>query len=100
MKLVPVDTAELSLPDVAEMAKGGTVVLTRRGRPLATVKNVAGTDWEAIALASNPEFIALIEESRRSYREAGGLSAEEVRKELGLKKATSRKRKRSSPRSP
>jgi hypothetical protein len=37
-------------------------------------------------LTSNPRFAALIEESRRSYREKGGISLDDVRRELGLKK--------------
>jgi hypothetical protein len=93
MKLVPVETTKLTLPDIAELAKAGTIVLTRRGRPLATAKSVAGSDWESVALANNPDFIAIIEESRRSYREEGGLSFEEVRKNLGLKKPPTRRRK-------
>jgi DNA-binding HxlR family transcriptional regulator len=41
-------------------------------------------DQGSIALAQNPRFRAIIEESRRSYREQGGISLEDLRRELGL----------------
>ncbi len=96
MKVVPLEKTDLTLPDVAELAKGGTVILTRDGKPLAAIKDLSGSDWEAVALANNLQFRALIEESRRSYREEGGISLEEVRRELGLKaqrQASRRKKK-------
>jgi hypothetical protein len=85
MKVVPPDKADLTLPDVAEMAKNGPVILTRRGKPLAAVKDLSGFDWEAVSLANNPRFVALIEEARRSYQEEGGIGLDDLRKELGLR---------------
>ncbi len=84
MNRVELDDTELSIPDLAELAKKGTVILTRNGKALAAVKTLPGADWESISLASNPRFQALIEESRRSYREQGGRSLAEIRAELGL----------------
>lgn len=85
MKLVPVEKGNVTLPELAEMAQSGSVILTRNGKPLAAVKPLSGSDWESVALANNPKFIALIEESRRSYREKGGIPLEQLRRELGLK---------------
>jgi hypothetical protein len=39
---------------------------------------------ESASLANNPRFRALIEQSRRSYSEQGGIGLEDVRRELGL----------------
>ena len=39
---------------------------------------------EKASFTGNPRFVALIEESRRAYREQGGVSLDEVRRELGL----------------
>lgn len=94
MKLVPLEKTNLTLPDVAEMAKAGPVILTRNGQPLAAVNDLSGSDWESVSLANNPRFIALIEESRRSYRESGGVGIDDVRKALGLKLARKRGRKK------
>ena len=75
---------------VAELAKEGPVVLTRAGHPVVAVKDLSGSDWESVSLASNPKFMALIEESRRSYREKGGVGLDDIRQELGTKNVARR----------
>jgi hypothetical protein len=94
MKLVSVEETDLNLTALAELAKDGPVILTRNGKPLAAVKDLSGSDWESVSLANNARFLALIEESRQSYREEGGIRLDDLRKELGLKgKPGARKRK-------
>jgi hypothetical protein len=39
------------------------------------------------SLANNPKFIALVEASRRSYREQGGIPLSDIRREFGLKRS-------------
>ena len=84
MNKVEVNDTKLTVLDLAELAKQGPVVLTRRGKPLATLRPLKNGDWESTALAANPKFVALIEDARRSYAKEGGKSLEEVRRELGL----------------
>ncbi len=84
MKLVAVEKTDLTLPQVAEMARNGPVILTRNGKPIVAVKDVSRSDWESLSLANNPRFRALIEESRRSFQEEGGIRIEDLRRELGL----------------
>lgn len=93
MKVVSLDETDLTLPDIAKMARGGTVILTRKGKPMAAVKDLSNFDWESVALSNNPQFRALIEDSRRSCREAGSISLEDIHCSLGLKKRSKRKRK-------
>jgi hypothetical protein len=96
MNKVDVEATSLTVPDLTELAKKGPVILTRKGKPLAAVKDLSGKDWESIALANNPRFLALIEESRRSYREQGGIPLDKIRRELGLapnRRPGTRKRK-------
>jgi hypothetical protein len=90
MKVVPLEQTTLTMTDLAELVKEGPVILTRDGQPLLAVKDVSGSDWESVSLASNPRFMALIEESRRSYREKGGVGLDNVRRELDSKKALGR----------
>ena len=85
MKRVPLENTNMTASDLVRLAEEEPVVLTRKGKPVVSVTEISGDDWESIALANNPKFLAIIEESRRSYREHGGLSTEEVCKELGLK---------------
>jgi hypothetical protein len=84
MKVVPLEETSLTVPQLEEMVKSGPVVLTRNGQPLLAVNDVSGSDWESVSLATNPQFLAIIEESRRSYREEGGIRLDDVRRELGL----------------
>lgn len=98
MKLVPVETSNLTLPHLAKMAKHGPVILTRKGKPLVAAKDLAGWDWESVSLANNPRFIQIIERSRRSYRESGGIGIDDVRKKLGLKRFQRRRATRRSKR--
>lgn len=93
MKVVAIEGSELTAPDLAALARSGTVILTRKGKPLVAIKDLSGSDWESIALANNSRFRALIEESRRSYREKGGTRLETLREELGLTSKKPRRRK-------
>jgi|SRR5208337_13763 len=85
MKVVALEKTTMT---IAELAKEGPVVLTRAGQPVVAVKDLSGSDWESVSLASNPKFMALIEESRRSYRDSGGISLKDLRQELDLGTAT------------
>lgn len=82
MNIIEIENANLR--EVTELARSGTVILTRKGKPLAAVKDLSQSDWESVSLAANPRFRDLIEQSRRSYREEGGIGLEDLRKELGL----------------
>jgi hypothetical protein len=79
---VPLEDTTLTVPDLAEMVKEGPVIVTRNGQPWMTVKDASGSERESISLASNPRFTALIEQSRRSYREKGGIRLDDIRREL------------------
>ena len=85
MKTVAVEDTTLTAEDLARLAEKEPIILTRKGQPLVAVRDLSGSDWESVSLANNPKFIAIIEESRRSYRDQGGISMDEIRRELGLK---------------
>ncbi len=93
MKTVKIAEATGSLSDYAREAHKGALVVTRRGKPVAAVVSVEGVDLESLSLSTNPEFIALIERSRASYRATGGLSLEEARRKLGIKPKAARRRR-------
>ena len=79
-------------------AKSGPVIVTRKGKPFAALKALSGHDWEWVALANNPKFLALIEESRNSLAKHGGITLDALRRELGLKhkRMSSRPKKNSA----
>jgi hypothetical protein len=84
MKVVPLEGTTMTVSELVELAKGEAVILTRDGQPLVAVRDVSGSDWESASLANNPRFKALIEQSRRAYRDRGGIGIDQLRRELGL----------------
>src|SRR5262249_49592411 len=103
----PLEKTAMTLPETVELAKTEIVVLTQKGKPLAAVKPLSESDWESLAISSDPHFQKIIEEARQSYQENGGIGIEDLRKELDLpvkrgsrsraKKAQARPRKRKLP---
>jgi hypothetical protein len=81
---VPLEGTTMTVPELVELAKEGAVILTRDGLPLVSIRDVSGSDWESASLADDPRFRALIEQSRRSYRDRGGIGIGPLRGELGL----------------
>ena len=67
MTVVSVEDEGLTVSAMAELARKGTIILTRGGKPLVAVKDLSGSDWESISLANNPEFQAIIDR----YEEGG-----------------------------
>ena len=79
----------------AKGLKNGTVVLMKDSKPVAALVSLpAGSDLESLSLSENPEFLALLERSRAGVRDKGGIPLEEVRRRLGVQKASPRKRPR------
>ncbi len=66
-------------------------VLTRHGRPVATVVPIDGEDYFSMRLADDPRFIEIIERSRLRYKAKGGISLAEMRRKYGIP-AKSRRR--------
>jgi hypothetical protein len=82
MKTIEIDQATESLGAYAEDMDEGLVVM-RGGRPVAALVPIdSEDDLESIALSTNPDFIAMIERSRRSARERGTITAEEMRQRV------------------
>jgi len=94
MKTIELAEATSSLADYARDVGQGSLVVTRNGKPVAALVAVGDADLETVSLSTNPKFIAIIEDSRRRLREEGGISSDELRRRLGIK----RKAKRSSTR--
>ena len=82
MKTVELTDAGRSLAEYALEALVEPVTVIHKGQPLAVLYSAVGSDEESIALSTNREFLRIIEQSRKSYREKGGISAEEMRLRL------------------
>ena len=85
MKSVDIADASVALTECARHGQE-TLVVTRRGRPVAAVVPLRGVDMETLSLSTNADFIAMIEASRASYRSEGGITLERLRQKYGLER--------------
>ena len=60
------------------------LLLTDRGRVVATIVPADERDAESMLLSINAKFCAILERSRQRLKAEGGLSSAQVRKRLGL----------------
>jgi PHD/YefM family antitoxin component YafN of YafNO toxin-antitoxin module len=84
VKRVDVTDATKSLAYYVREADSSPLVVISDGRPVAALISLEDTDLETVALSTNPDFLALIQESRARHQEEGGLSSAEVRRRLGV----------------
>lgn len=69
---------------VQEIGKDDTLVLMQNGQPVAVLMPIADTDMETLSLSTNPEFLAILAQSRASLKAKGGIPLDVVKKRLGL----------------
>ncbi len=94
MRTVEMEQATAPLAEYARRARKEGVVVTVRGKPVATVSAVPkGADWESLAIGMHPKFLAIMERSRREHRERGGISPDEMRQHFGIKPKRKARRK-------
>jgi prevent-host-death family protein len=94
MKSVEIRDATGILADYAREAQHETLVVTRRGKPMAAVVPLRGIDLESLAVSTNPDFIALIERARARYRQTGGISLEDMKRKWGTAKPVRKTKRR------
>ena len=63
------------------------VIVTRKGKPIVALVSIENADLETVSLSTNRKFLKLIERSRVRQRTEGGISSDEMRRRLGVKKA-------------
>jgi antitoxin (DNA-binding transcriptional repressor) of toxin-antitoxin stability system len=84
MKKIELTQATNSLAQYARELKKEPLVLTEGGHVIAALLPFDDADLESLALNLSPNFNAIIERAREEYRDGASLSAEDVRRELGI----------------
>jgi hypothetical protein len=79
MKKIELTEATKPLAEYVKDMDGVPIAIMYHGIMLAALVPME-SDYESVTLATDPQFRAMLEQSRKSYREEGGVSAEEVRK--------------------
>lgn len=89
MKTIDFADANTTLSEYVRKGLREALVVTRRGKPVLAVTPLRG-DWESIAVANNPEFLAILRRSRASLAAGKGVSLDQVRRRLGLERRKKR----------
>jgi prevent-host-death family protein len=78
VKTASVAEIKSQLSSFLKAAESGPVVVTRNGRPVAVILGVQDEDEiERLLMAYSPRLQAILEESRKQFREGNVLSHEE-----------------------
>jgi prevent-host-death family protein len=87
MRIIEQAEAKAPLAEYTAEVDKEPVIVTSKGKPIAALVSVENVDLETVSLSINPKFLELIERSRARQRVEGGISSEEMRRRLGVKKA-------------
>lgn len=68
--------------EAAEASTQDTLVFTRKKRPVAALVSLRDIDRESLALSTNPEFLRIIETSRKEIRMGKKISLEKLEREF------------------
>ena len=86
MTKVELKKASGSLSKYAQKARRAPIIVVKGGKPFAAVVPIRNADDETVSLSINQKFLAIIERSRSRVKKEGGISANEMRRRLGLDK--------------
>lgn len=84
MKTIEISTASGTLAEYAGELEDGFVVLTSNNTPVAAIVSLKNIDPESLALSTNSEFLAIVEQARQEIAEGQTISLDSMKKELGL----------------
>ncbi|MFQ5830662.1 MAG: hypothetical protein ACE5JD_16140 [Candidatus Methylomirabilia bacterium] len=90
MKTIEMEKATGRLAEYAQDVNKEPVILTVKGKPVAALVAIENADLETVTLSTNAQFLALIDRSRTRQRSEGGISSEEMRRRLRLKRKVHR----------
>jgi len=86
MKSIDMSKSRRSLASyIGELDGGEPIAIRKNGKTIVTLVPLTDMDWESFAVSTNPTFIKIVEEARKSFKLHGGLSTEEVCQQLGIK---------------
>jgi prevent-host-death family protein len=91
MKTLELAKATAPLSEYARDVKDEPMVLTSHGKPVAALVAIENADLETATLSTHPRFLAIIERSRARQKAEGGISSQEMRNRLGVKRRASRR---------
>jgi antitoxin (DNA-binding transcriptional repressor) of toxin-antitoxin stability system len=82
MKRIEISAASKPLSTYAEELDDEIVVLTSQDQPVAALIPLRNVDPESVALSTNEDFLAVIEQAREEIRAGKTVSLEEMKRSL------------------
>lgn len=78
MKTVSIDELNIALSEYVKTSQDELILITKNGRPVAALSLVVDPEeLERLMLANSSKFNDLLDNSRRSIQETGGMEDEE-----------------------
>ena len=82
MKTLAISKATKPLSEYTKKLKDELLILTSNGRPVVAIVSLKNVDLESLSLCTNPDFMEIIEISRKEFKKGKKLSLSEMQKEL------------------
>lgn len=82
MKTIEITKATKPLSDYAKELDNEILVITSNKKPIAAMVSLENVDMESLSLSTNPEFVEIIEKSRREFKSGKKLSLDEIKREI------------------
>lgn len=82
MKTIEITKALKPLSEYAKELDKEILVLTSNERPVAALVSLKDVDMESLSLSTNPEFMEIIEKSRKDFKLGKKLSLNEMKEEI------------------
>ncbi len=82
MKTIEITKASKPLSDYAKGLDNEILVITSNEKPIAAMVSLENVDMESLSLSTNPEFMEIIEKSRKEFKSGKKLSLDEIKREI------------------
>ncbi|BBO16589.1 conserved hypothetical protein [Candidatus Brocadia pituitae] len=82
MKTIEITKASKSLSDYTKELDNEILVITSNDKPIAAIVSLKNVDMESLSLSTSPEFMEIIETSRKDFKLGKKLSLDEIKREI------------------
>ena len=82
MKTINLDKETKLLSEYVNEIDDEIIILKSKNKPVAAIVSLKKVDFESLALSTNPEFLEIIEESRKDFEGENKISFEEMKEEI------------------
>ena len=82
MKTINLDKATKPLSEYVNEIDDEILILKSKNKPVAAIVSLKKVDLESLALSTNPEFLEIIEKSRKNFEGENKISFEGMKEEI------------------